>query len=44
MFCFFFGPKPCEILAPQPGTELAAPELEGEALTTGLPELDPLFL
>ena len=36
-FCFF-GHKACGILAPQAGTENAPPELEGEVLTTGLPE------
>ena len=36
--CFmfwFFGPKACGILAPQPGIELAPSALEGKVLTTG---------
>ena len=38
--CFrfqFFGHKACGILTPQPGTQAAAPALEGEVLTTGPP-------
>ena len=34
---WFFGPKACEILAPQPGIKSATPALWGEVLTTGLP-------
>ena len=37
-YLLVFGPEACGILAPQPGIEPAPPELEGEALTTGLPE------
>lgn len=33
----FFGYEACGILAPQSGTELAAPELEVEILTTAVP-------
>ena len=36
MFCFF-GPEACGILAPQPWVEPMSTELEGEVLTTGLP-------
>ena len=38
--CFtfqFFGHKACGILTPQPGTQAAAPALEGEVLTTSPP-------
>ena len=34
---WFFGPKACGILAPQPGMEPTPPALEGEVLTTGPP-------
>ena len=34
---WFFGHEACGILAPQPGTELARPALEGEVLTIGPP-------
>ena len=38
MFCFvFFQTQACEILAPQPGIELALPALESEVLTTEPP-------
>ena len=33
-----FGCEACGILAPQPGMEHTPPALEGEVLTTGLPE------
>ena len=36
-FFLFFGHEACENLASQPGMENAAPALEGEVLTTGLP-------
>ena len=32
---FFFGPKACGILAPQPGIEPMHPALEGKVLITG---------
>ena len=32
---WFFGPKPCGILAPQPGMEPVSPALEGEVQITG---------
>ena len=34
---WLFGPKPCGILAPQPGLEPVSPALEGEVLITGPP-------
>ena len=34
---FFFGPKACGILAPQPGIEPMHPALEGKVLITGWP-------
>ena len=36
---WIFGPKACEILAAQPGVESAPLTLEGNILTTGLPEV-----
>ena len=41
---WFFGHEACEILAPQPGIEPAAPALEGEVLTTGLPGKSHMYL
>ena len=35
---WFFCCEACEILAPQTGIEPKPPALEGEVLTTGLPE------
>ena len=37
-FCVLFGAEAWRILVPQPGVELELPALEGELLTTGLPE------
>ena len=34
---WFSGHEACVISAPQPGTELSFPALEGEVLTTGPP-------
>ena len=39
---WFFGHEACGILAPQPGFDPAPPALEGEVLTTGLPEEVPV--
>ena len=38
MFGLFFGLEACEILSLWPGIEPTPPELEGEVLTTRLPE------
>ena len=48
LYVWVFGPEACGILAPQTGIEPAAPELEGEVLTTGpagksLPMLPHLY-
>ena len=42
---WFFGHKPCGILAPQPGIEPTSPAFEGGFLTTGTPgkSLESLF-
>ena len=37
-YILVFGHEACGILAPRPGIEPASPALEGEVLTTGLPE------
>ena len=37
-FFFFFGPEACGMLVPQKEIEPTPPALEGEILTTGLPE------
>ena len=34
---WFFGHKPCGILAPQPGIEPSPPALEGDVLPPGPP-------
>ena len=45
LFIFNFWPHlvACGILVPQPGIEPTLPALEGEILTTGLPEKSPSF-
>ena len=44
MFCFFFGPKACGILAPQPGIEPTPPALEGEVDAWTAREVPPYYL
>ena len=44
LYCLFFGSESCGIIAPWPGIEPTAPELEGEVLTARPPGKSRIFV